>query len=85
MLVEWSCAIERLNERETNIFVEWWRANKRNKSVRTLVLLEWSCTKKIINERGPYISVKWSCAHKRNKSLRIIIFGRLVVHKRNIK
>ena len=48
-MVEWPCAIERLNERGTNIFVELWRANKRN------------------------------------ISLRIIIFGRLVVLKRNIE
>ena len=32
-MVEWACTKERLNERGTNIFVEWSRAYKINKSV----------------------------------------------------
>ena len=43
------------------------------------------CTKEKINERKPYILVEWSCAHKRNKSMSILIFSRMVVHKRKIK
>ena len=35
-MVEWSCTKERLNERGPYIFVEWWCANKRNKSVGTI-------------------------------------------------
>ena len=60
--------------------VEWSCTNKRNKSMRTLILVEWSCTKERLNERGPYILVEWSCANKRNKSVGTLNSGRMVVH-----
>ena len=60
--------------------VEWSCTNKRNKSMRTLILVEWSCTKERLNERGPYIFVEWSCAYKRNKSVGTLNSGRMVVY-----
>ena len=38
MLVEWSFAKERINEREPHNLVEWSCTNKRNKSMRSIIL-----------------------------------------------
>ena len=76
---------------------KWLHANKRNKSMRAIILgqqvnekqpyilLEWLFAKERINEKRPYMLVEGSCTNKRNKSMRTIIVGQMVVHKRKNK
>ena len=71
---------ETLNERGSYIFVEWLCANKRNKSVRTLIFGRMFVTKERLNERGPHIFVEWLCANEIYKSLGTLNSGRMVIH-----
>ena len=48
-------------------------------------MVGWLSTKERMSERGSYTLATWSCANKQNKSMRLLIFSRMVVHKRKSK
>ena len=81
-MIEWLCTNERLNKRESCIFVEWSCANKKKKKISGDPNY-WSNDhdkRKIEQKRTIFFLVELSCANKRNKSVGTLNSGQIVVH-----
>ena len=58
---------------------------KKTNERRPYIFVEWWCSKERINERGTYTFVEWLYANKRKNSVWTLIFGQMVLHKREIE